>query len=211
MRKLLVGLTSITSAVAAYTATRRKLREPITIEPEGFEWIDADEPEVLEPLYDEGEYVITYNPYTQDYVLYDLDFTPLYMKVEDVAWDEEDGEFRYKLEHEDQWFAESWLMEPDYPMMEKELDGDDENKTEEDENMPKNAQNRIFEKSELTRRKEWKTRSDELLDAYNAKLKEGEVKEADKIMETYRKEYALFQAGSLIREAGGELGGERKE
>jgi hypothetical protein len=94
------------------------------------DWIDGDDEEVDGPLYNVGDTVITFNPYTEDYAVVDFDFSPLYFVVEDYAFDEEDGEYRYKLEGNSEWFAETWVMLPEYPTMTKEMGEEDEEERE---------------------------------------------------------------------------------
>lgn len=118
MRRLLIGTTAALFSFAFTRASQRKSKQP---EQSEITWISADDVVTLEPLFELGEEVITFNPYTSDYALMDFDGSPLYFQVEDVLWDEDDECFRYRLKENDQWFAETWLMTPEHPYMEKPL------------------------------------------------------------------------------------------
>lgn len=210
MKRLLIG---IASAVTAFFAVRKAMKTEGT-----FEWIDADDTDELETMYSTGEKVMLWNPYIDDYVDFDPDHGPLVHIVESSKWDADDECFRYKLENEEDWYAESWLVELEYPTM---VDWNENKNTETgEESKMNNGSNgkqgqpkghRAAEKAEVARRKAWAKRADELLDLYNGHRKKGNVETAEEIMAQYKYEQAMFNAGTAIREAGGDLGGEREE
>jgi hypothetical protein len=207
MRRLIVGFTS---AIAGFFITR-KLTEN-TKKQSGVTWISGEGSEKPEPQFDIGDEVLTVDPYTGDYVDTDFDMSPLYFEVEDYAWDVDGEVYRYKLKNNPEWFAEMWLTEPEFPMMTKDLEETTENESKEEIEMAKEKTgHRALERTELARRKEWSERADKLLDRYNEQLREGLTEAAERTMKKYMREQAMFNAGSLIREAGGELGGERPE
>ena len=120
MKKVIAG---IASAIGALVTAKGKLESKKEPEPEpesNLVWISADDPN--EPIFAEGEYVVTFNPYTNDYAIVDFDFSPLYFKITDVRFDEDDEMFRYKLGGNRDWFAEEWLMKPMVPFMVKPMD-----------------------------------------------------------------------------------------
>lgn len=215
MKKFIVGLAS---AIGAFVAVRKLSKQ----EQSSFEWIDADDDEdvadELIPEYEVGEIVVTYNPYIEDYADFDFDGSPVYYEIEEVKWDETDKCFRYKVEDGRTWLAESWLAYPKYPFMEKDM-GEFKPETNENKgeavpmkiNNGKPTGHRASEKTEVARRKAWSKRADELLDLYNGHKSKGNLETAERIMEQYKYEQAMFNAGTLIREMGGELGGERPE
>ena len=192
MKKLIAG---ITSAVATYILTRKSMNKPES-EPE-WEWVDGDDEEIEGPAFLKGDTVVTWNPYVEDYAEVDWDFSPLFFKVEKSKWDETDECYRYKLEGNDRWYAESWLMAPEYPMMTKLLNPSTE---------PPKKEVPIYQRSAS----DWSRRADELLDQYNALLHAEKIEESDQVMRTFLREQALFKAGEVIREVGGELGGVRE-
>jgi hypothetical protein len=205
MKRLIVGFTS---AIAGFLITRK-----LTEQQSGVTWISGEGSDKPEPQFDVGDEVLTVDPYTGDYVDTDFDMSPLYFEVEDYAWDVDAEIYRYKLKNNPEWFAEVWLTEPEYPMMTKDLEETTENETynskEEIEMSGKEKMgHRALERTELARRKEWSERADVLLDRYNEKLKAGDTEGAERAMKKYQREQAMFNAGSVIREAGGELGGE---
>lgn len=227
MRKILIGAVT---AVVSYTLTTtlaKKEKSEDTKDSEGeygnLVWISADEVrDEGEPIFNVGDTVVTFNPYTHDYAEIDLDWSPIYFEVQDVFYDENDGVYRYKLD-ENEWFAESWLMKPEHPYMNKSFneeegkmmfsydsfEGGKKDETEKAKELLASGAKGL-EKSELKRRKAWKKRMDELLDEYNGYVHEGETEKAEEVQATYQREQALFNAGSVIRELGGELGGERE-
>jgi hypothetical protein len=205
MKRLIVGFTS---AVAGFLITRK-----LTEKKEGVTWISGEGSEINEekpePQFDIGEEVLTVDPYTGDYIDTDFDMSPLYFEVEDYAWAYEEGIYRYKLKNNDEWFAEVWLTEPEHPMMTKNLVENEDTEPKEEKTMAKEKMgHRALERTELARRKEWSERADVLLDRYNEKLQAGDTEGADRAMQKYQREQAMFNAGSVIREVGGELGGE---
>lgn len=208
MKRLIVGFTS---AIAGYLLTKSTLKKR-----RNFEWISADESEQEsekhEPVFEIGEHVLTVDPYTGDYVDTDFDMTPLYFEIVDYAWSVDERIYRYKLKENDEWVAEVWLSAPEYPMMVQDLVETEENETKEETKMGKEIKgHRAVERTELARRKEWSERADVLLDRYNEQLREGKTEAAERTMKKYMREQAMFNAGSLIREVGGELGGVEPE
>jgi hypothetical protein len=202
MKRLIVGFTS---AIAGFFITRK-----LTEKKESVTWISGEGSDIPEPKFGVGDQIITTNPYTGDYAIQDFDGSPLYNFIEDLAYDEDDEEFRYLIEGE--WFAETWLMDPPYPLMVKDLVENEDTEPKEEKTMAKEKTgHRALERTELARRKEWSERADKLLDRYNEQLREGLTEAAERTMKKYMREQAMFNAGTLIREAGGELGGERPE
>ncbi|PAE24016.1 hypothetical protein [Bacillus sp. 7894-2] len=212
MKRLLIGLVS---AVASFAAVRWARKEKKF--EEGFEWIDADDGTELKPAYSPGGKVLTWNPYTEDYVDYDIESGPFVYIIESVQWDDEDSCYRYKLRHNDDLIAECWLIELEYPTMTvwgEETESSERGAMEMSNQNGKQVQpkgHRAAEKAEVARRKAWAKRADELLDIFNEYTKEGDVEAAEATMKLYKSEQALFNAGTAIREAGGDLGGERPE
>lgn len=215
MKRLIVG---VISAVATAYAIR-KAGKP-----------EAQEPKAKVPKFSVGDQVLTISPFTGEYVYVDFDGTPLFYEIDKVKWCEPDGNFRYWIDLEGEWIAESWLQKPEYPpmTMTHEDDYDEDtgtitmtlgfedgeivvSSTEKKKEAPKMGGHRALEKSELARRKAWSIRMDELMDEYNEYLQAGDSEAADTTLRTYKREQALFNAGSLIREIGGELGGVEPE
>lgn len=229
MKKLKIGITSLASAVTAfYVAKKMKeaSQEPkyatVPKRLDNFEWIDAyesteevvyeteEDDEDDGPLFSIGEMVVTFSPYTDDFVDYDFDGSPLYFEIEDYKWDEEDRCYRYLLEGDGEWYGEDWLAKPEFPFMTKgNVKDAPETKENKREESIMQKGHRASEKAEIARRKEWARRADELLDLYNEHVKEDNLEEAEKVMKTYRYEQAMFDAGTEIRKAGGELNGIR--
>jgi hypothetical protein len=122
MKRLLAGMTS---AIISFAVTRKLQRKETksakSAKHTDLVWISADdvEEESDGPKFNVGDEVITHNPYTSDYAAMDFDGSPLYFLIEDFSWDLDDGCYRYKMKHNDEWFAETWLMAPEYPYMAK--------------------------------------------------------------------------------------------
>lgn len=210
MNKILIGITGITalSAVAGLLVrAKRKPQQTVPVEPvePNFEWISAEPT----PEYEVNEKVMLWNPYLEDYAEYDLVDGPLIYAVEQIKYDKTDGCYRYKLKNADDWYAESWLIPIEYPTM-VEWGEDGENDNGGGVSMRQPNDNKAREKEELARRKAWSKRADELLDLYNGHKAKGNLETADEIMEQYKYEQAIFNAGSAIFEAGGQLGGTRE-
>lgn len=221
MKRWIIG---IASAVTAFIATKKlveKEHEPV----KSFEWIDGDGEETtdIKPEYEVGEVILPFNPYTGDYADFDFDGSPIHYEIEDIKWDAKDKVYRYKVD-EGTWFAEPWMTRPKYPYMQRDLDDYDDatDITEDDEGeivlTGKNAKqskqilgHRAAEKTEVARRKEWIARADVLLDQHNGLIKAGNMGAAHAVMAQYKSEQAMFLAGNVIRELGGELNGERPE
>lgn len=204
MKRLVVG--AVTVVVTAWAILKRTKPEQETVK---------------KPKFKVGDQIVTLSPFTNDYVYTDFDGTPLYYTIDKVRWFPEDDSYRYWLEIEGEWIAESWLQKPEHPQMTSTddddedysmvefIDGDDDDDydTGQYKEVPVMKGPKGLEKSELARRKSWAQRADELLDEYNNHLKAGDKESADEVMQTYQQEQAMFNAGSLIREIGGELGG----
>lgn len=211
MKRLIVG--AVTAAITAITA-RKVAGKQKPAEPQE-ESLNAKIPK-----FQPGDTVITTNPFTKDYAYMDFDGSPLFFTVAKVKWCAPDSDFRYLLEEEDEWVAESWLEKPEYPQMTMEYTGPDEDEEKplimtftpfSSDDEPEEAEeftgHRALEKAELARRQAWTKRADELLDAYLA----AEGKQRLEILAQYNHEKAMHDAGSLIREIGGELGGQEPE
>lgn len=123
MRKLLLGAIAATSYIATKVAGRRKDKTSHADDVQESSGIsDNLKVKIALPQFSVGDLVVTLNPYTSDYAIIDIDEeTPLYYEIEGTAWDEESGCYRYKIDSEEGWFAESWLIDTPYPIMAKEL------------------------------------------------------------------------------------------
>lgn len=130
MKRVLIGALTAVTAYAIGRSGRvgrngKQAAEPkeMTAEESLVQWISAEEErqENAEPMYVEGDTVVTINPYTFDYAIVDLDnMTPLYYAVQTVKYDEADKTHRYWLKGEDEWFSEDWLDWAPFPVMAKE-------------------------------------------------------------------------------------------
>lgn len=116
---LLSGLAALT---AIASATARSKPKP----PPDFEWIDgeqdAEDAYSAGPLYDVGDTVVVVNPFTYDYEIVDIDGeTPLYYEIRAVSFQESKqpgaSTFRYQINGENDWYAESWLDFAPHPHM----------------------------------------------------------------------------------------------
>lgn len=122
MKKFIVGA----AVAAAYMLTKNKRKQPKisqvhTLATE----VKSSE---IKQKFNVGDMVITVNPYTVDYVVTDLDLTPLYYDIYDVIYDKERSTYWYALTDETdidgQWYSEEWLSYPPFPEMTAEVDED---------------------------------------------------------------------------------------
>lgn len=128
---IIAGATSVKLSRDIAEAKAGKYDEEL---PPGFVWIDGMDLEGSdeEPYFEKGETVILVNPHNGGYWAGNNDMAaPVIFEVKDAKYDEEDLEWRYKLEPRDvseeecglqfdlstEWVAEKWLDIADKPGM----------------------------------------------------------------------------------------------
>ena len=67
-----------------------------------------------------GDVVLLVNPYMDFAILMDKRQVQFHFEITSVRWDVDDHCYRYQLDNKCEWYAECWLMEPDFPEMYKE-------------------------------------------------------------------------------------------